>query len=109
MLAIGDSLASCHERLKDMMEREGGGFKWSCTHNSPFELSKTALMDFPRSFHDSSPGNLNLDNPNMDRTVSNFKVKPVASYKYLGVIFDPKLRWSLQHTKATIIAACWAS
>jgi Reverse transcriptase (RNA-dependent DNA polymerase) len=35
MLAIGDSLASCHERLKDMMEREGGGFKWSCTHNSP--------------------------------------------------------------------------
>jgi hypothetical protein len=54
MLAIGDSLASCHKRLKDMMEREGGGFKWSCTHNSPFEFSKTTLMDFPRSFHNSS-------------------------------------------------------
>jgi hypothetical protein len=109
MLAIGDSLASCHKRLKDMMEREGGGFEWSHTHNSPFELSKTALMDFPRSFCNSSLGDLSLDKPNMDGTVSNFKVKPVALYKYLGVIFDPKLHWSLQHIKATTMAAFWAS
>ena len=28
----------------------GGGFEWSCTHNSPFELSKVTLMNFSRSF-----------------------------------------------------------
>ena len=48
MLAIGNSLRQCHEKLKDMMERLGGGFEWSYTHNSPFELSKTVLMNFPR-------------------------------------------------------------
>jgi hypothetical protein len=91
MLTIGDSLASCHKKLKNMMEREGGGFEWLCTHNSPFELFKTALMDFPRSFCDSSLDDLSLDKPNTDGTVSNFKIKPVTSYKYLGVIFDLKL------------------
>jgi hypothetical protein len=44
MLATGDSLDICHAKLKDMMERPGGGFEWSLTHNSPFELSKTALI-----------------------------------------------------------------
>ena len=50
VLAIGDLLAQCHEGLKDMMEHPRGGFNWSSSHNSPFELSKTALMNFPRSF-----------------------------------------------------------
>ena len=36
MLAIGDTIEDCHLKLKDMMERPGGGFQWSYTHNSPF-------------------------------------------------------------------------
>ena len=55
MLAVGDSLAECHGKLKDMMERPGGGFEWSYTHNSPFEISKIALMNFPCSFRDAAP------------------------------------------------------
>jgi hypothetical protein len=51
MLTTGDSLDQCHTKLKDMIEQVGGGFKWSHMHNPPFELSKTALMNFPRSFH----------------------------------------------------------
>ena len=46
MLAIGDTIGECHLKLKDMMERPGGGFKWSYTHNSPFKLSKTVLINF---------------------------------------------------------------
>ena len=34
MLAIGDTIEQCHLKLKDMMERPGGGFKWSYTHNT---------------------------------------------------------------------------
>ena len=32
MLAIGDTIEECHLKLKDMMERPGGGFEWSYTH-----------------------------------------------------------------------------
>ena len=35
VLAIGDTIEECHATLKDMMERPGGGFEWSYTHNSP--------------------------------------------------------------------------
>ena len=33
---------------------------------------------------------------------------PVLSYKYLGVLFNPKLQWSLQHAKALATATFWA-
>jgi hypothetical protein len=89
MLTTGNSLDQCHTKLKDMMEHAGGSFKWSNLHNSPFKLSKTALMDFPRSFHDHIPGNLRLDKPNMDGMTSAITVQPVQLYKYLGIIFDP--------------------
>ena len=91
VLAIGDLLAQCHEGLKDMMERPGGCFSWSLSHNSPFKLTKTALMNFPRSFRDLILGPLSLDKPNPDSSVTMSITHPVSSYKYLGVIFDPRL------------------
>jgi ribonuclease HI len=109
MLAIGDSLTQCHARLKDMMERPRGGFEWSLTHNSPYELSKMALMNIPRSYCDAIPGALSLDKPNLDGSVTTTLTHPVLSYKYLGVIFDPKLHWTLQQTKALTTAAFWSS
>lgn len=109
MLAIGDTLVQCHEKLKDMMEQPGGGFEWSLTHNSPFELSKMALMNFPRSYQDSIPGSLSLDNLNLNGSVTTSLTHPVILYKYLSVIFDPKLCWILQHTKALTTAAFWSS
>jgi hypothetical protein len=109
MLAIGNNLAECHEKLKDMMERPGGGFEWSRTHNSPFEISKIALMNFPHSHRDSLPGDLILDRPNLDGSVSTSATKAVGSYKYLGVIFDPGLRWTLHHPKVIASATFWSS
>ena len=61
MLAIGDTIEQCHAKLKDMMERPGGGFEWSYIHNSPFELSKTALMNFPRTYRENHLEGLSLD------------------------------------------------
>ena len=102
-------MEDCHSKLKDMMERPGGGFEWSYTHNSPFELSKTELMNFPRSYRDHVPGSLSLDKPNADDTITTSVTLPVLSYKYLGVLFDPKLHWSLQHAKALATATFWSS
>ena len=109
ILVISNSIAQCHTKLKNMMERLGGCFEWSYMHNSPLELTKTALMNFPRLYRVLIPGNLSLDKLNPDRSTTNSLTAPVASYKYLGVIFDPKLRWSLQHTKALTTTSFWAS
>ena len=109
ILAISDSIGQCHLKLKDMMERPGGGFEWSYTHNSPFELSKTVLINFPRTHRDLIPARLTLDKPNEDSSVTSSVTLPVLSYKYLGVIFDPKLRWTLQHAKALATATFWSA
>ena len=80
ILAIGNTLAQFHTKLKDMIERPGGCFEWSYLHNSPFDLSKTALMNFPRSYRDAIPGNLCLDKPNPDGTTTNSLTAPIALY-----------------------------
>ena len=109
MLAISDTIEDCHSTLKDIMERPGRGFKWSFTHNSPFELSKTALMNFPRSYRDHIPGGLSLDKPNADGMITTSVALSVLSYKYLGILFDPRLRRSLQHAKALATATFLSS
>jgi hypothetical protein len=109
MLAIGNNLAECHEKLKDMMERPGGGFEWSHTHNSPFEISKITLMNFPHSYRDAVPGDLILDKLNPDGTITTSSTKAVNSYKYLGVIFDLGLKWTLQQAEVTVSATFWAA
>ena len=58
---------------------------------------------------DHIPEGLTLDKPNADGTITSSIVLPVLSYKYLGVLFDPKLHWSLQHTKALAMATFWSS
>ena len=80
MLAISNELADCHSKLKDMMEHSGGGFDWSCTHNSPYELSKVGLMNFPCSFRDGIPADLVLHKPNLDGSVSASPIQTVTSY-----------------------------
>ena len=70
MLATRHTLDHCYEKLKDMMEWPGGGFNWSLTHNLPFKLSKTGLMNFPRSFRDPIPNGLRLDRTNSDGSVT---------------------------------------
>ena len=91
------------------MERPGSGFDWSYTHNSFFKLSKTVLMNFSRSYRDPIPGGLSLDKLNLNGSVTTSIMAPISSYKYLVVIFNPKLCWSLQLTKVLTIATFWSS
>ena len=97
MLVIGDTLEQCHAKLKDMMERPNRRLDWSVSHNSPFEL--TALMNFPRSFKAPILGPLSLSKPNWDGTTTIILTHTVASYKYLWVIFGPKLKRMLHHKR----------
>ena len=66
-----------------------------CTHNSPVEISKIVLMNFPHLHRDTTPGDLILDKPNLDGLVDTSSMRAVNSYKYLGVIFNPGVKWTL--------------
>ena len=107
-LAIADSVDEAHTMLRNMMECPKGGFDWSILHNLPFELSKLALMDFPRSPWDCTSSNLTITRRNTDNSTTTQTVNTVNSYKYLGVMFDPKLRWTAHCTKVTASAMWWS-
>ena len=102
LLATGPTFVETHEKLKSMMERTGGAFNWSESHNSPFELTKLALMNFaPRHTNDTP---LTIHHAKMNRTTT---VKAATTYRFLGVLFDPKLRWKAQREKAARSATTW--
>lgn len=103
LLATGTTFAETHLKLKNMMERTGGAFEWSENHNSPFEMTKlAALMNFSPKSPDSTP--LTITHRRADRTTI---VQAVNSYRFLGVIFDPKLKWKAQHERAAQSAGAW--
>ena len=41
------------------------------------------------------PGDLVLEKPNRDGLITTRSIKAVNSYKYLGIIFDPGLKWTM--------------
>ena len=102
LFAAGDNFTEAHETLADMMGRPGGAFDWSESHNSPFELSKLALMDFsPKAYEEST---LTISHPQTNRSTT---IKSLQSHRFLGVMFDPKLRWNIQNERATRLAETW--
>ncbi|KAG2053941.1 hypothetical protein BDR06DRAFT_1008306 [Suillus hirtellus] len=54
-IAIGKNFTETHDILKDMLERPNGGFKWSRSHNSHFETTKFALIDFSMNRNKECP------------------------------------------------------
>jgi len=102
LLAIGNDFVEAHKGLSDMMTRPGGAFDWSESHGSQFELSKLAVMNFSPRSHPPKP--LTLLHP---RTNSTTIVQSVQTYRFLGVLLDPKLRWKAQTDRATRSAEAW--
>ncbi|KNZ80406.1 hypothetical protein J132_05993 [Termitomyces sp. J132] len=69
-LAIAKSLTETHVIIKDLMEHAQGALDWSTLHNSPFELSKLALMNFLCSHFDTIPLELALQHSNPNGSLS---------------------------------------
>ena len=110
-LGIGHSVPEAHNVIRNMMSRPHGAFDWSTSHNSPFELSKLVLMNFPRPYANDPealrPLSLPKPNPTADSTEQT--IHPAASHRYLSLIFDPKLRWNLHHSKVLASAVLWTT
>jgi len=107
-LNINKTLAGVHATIKNMMEHPNGGFKWSNTHNLPYKLNKLAVMNYPRTPLDAPPSNLHSTKTNSDGSTTTQTVQTTDTYKYLGVILDPKLRWTTHHQKVIAKATWWS-
>ena len=47
-IAFGEDFHETTQALKHMMERDDGGFTWSATHKSRFEITKLAILHASR-------------------------------------------------------------
>ena len=100
LIATGSNFNETHERLADMMTREKGAISWAEKHNSRFEFSKLALIDFAHQ-------NRKLDRPPL--ILPETTVKPTASAKYLGVYLDQSLLWKEQLAYVIGKGTTWAA
>lgn len=108
LIAVADSFKDAHKKLKDMMKRAGGAEEWSRDHNSKWEISKFALMDFSqkRRADPLLPGKrTSLERPSLN--LNGTEIIPSTSHRYLGVIFDQELRWHQQREAAVAKGAKW--
>jgi ribonuclease HI len=100
LIAIGTDFTETHEILTDMMTRKGGAIEWSNDHNSRFEFSKLALMDF--AHRNSKKVRLPLILPNTT-------LVPSGNTKYLGVYLNQHLDWGMQRNYAVEKGTKWTA
>ena len=81
------------------MNRRGSAFKWSAEHNSRFEVSKFALVNFSRK--------KDIDRPLL--RLRQTTITPTPFHKFLGVMFDQGLQWNIQVEHAVAQASKWVS
>jgi Reverse transcriptase (RNA-dependent DNA polymerase) len=100
LIATAKTFVEAHQKLTDMMTRNGGIIEWSTAHNSPLEYSKLALIDFA---HQSCT----QDRPPL--SLPSITVSPSSSAKYLGIIFNQHLNWKAQHAHAVKKGSKWTA
>jgi ribonuclease HI len=99
LYAEGKDFTETTATLKDMMERSKGALEWSRTHNSPFEMSKLAVMHLTKSKAKAENiPDLTIHSTDRNGTRSPINVPPADTYKYLGVTIHKKLSWTPQHS-----------
>jgi ribonuclease HI len=100
LIAKAKTFAQAHEKLKDMMTRKDGAIEWTKTHNSQFEYSKLALLDFAHQSKKVTRPPLSLPS---------ITISPTRSAKYLGVMLDQNLTWKEQLAYVVGKGTNWAS
>ncbi|KAL1746881.1 hypothetical protein HDZ31DRAFT_61821 [Schizophyllum fasciatum] len=89
LIIEGADFTETTAKAQRIMERDGGGFSWSKTHNSSFELDKFAVM------HCEAP----LTRQRRTRPELRLRgqlIKEVEHMRTLGVMIDRHLTWRVQ-------------
>lgn len=109
MVIEGRDFKSTHDKIKYIMEKEGGCMQWSQDHNSQFKSSKSVIIDCSRTRVTDSTTRKKILTPQPDITIGGLTIKPSRSSKYLGVIIDQELRWNEQAAAAVAKGAKWTA
>ena len=56
IMAIGEDYEETTQAIREHMEGENGGFRWSADHNSKFDINKVAIMHLGHKKRRSSTG-----------------------------------------------------
>ena len=97
LVAVGNNFDETTTRLQNLMTKQDGGLDWSVSHNSRFEINKSAVMHLSRlSRVDPEQVDCRIPLPRPPLIVNNQTITEVQTYKYLGVIIDTQLRWKKQ-------------
>ena len=90
------------------MTREDGGEEWSITHNSRFEVIKSAISHYTRRT-EPNPDSENSRIPltRLALILGNQTVQEVKCYKYLNIQIDLQLKWKEQAQRALSNATKW--
>ena len=105
---VGNDFEETTARLKQLMEKEEGRLEWSKSHNSKFEITKSAVIHFSRKSRADLEvvGNrIPMFKPPL--LVDGQAIMEVQSYKYLGLIIDAQIRWKEQAQRAVANATKW--
>ena len=100
LTATASTFQQAHDKLADMMTRQGGAIEWTTTHNSKFEYSKLALIDFAHR---------SRSEPRSPLVLPSITITPSESVKYLGVILDKGLNWKEQAAYVAGKGSTWAA
>jgi endonuclease/exonuclease/phosphatase family metal-dependent hydrolase/predicted RNA-binding Zn-ribbon protein involved in translation (DUF1610 family) len=100
LVATARNFNQTHEILKDMMTRQRGAIEWSKDHNSRFEFSKLALIDFAHR---------NSKKQRSPLALPNATIEPSQSTKYLGVYLNQHLSWNTHVAHAIKKGASWST
>src|SRR5882724_3998406 len=91
LLAQGKNLEITNNKVKEMMERDGGALTWSRTHQCNFTLEKFGIMGLTRR-REKNPASRPIVRKPI--SIQQTMVPIVAEHKFLGVILDQELRWN---------------
>ena len=106
--AEGPTFNNAYAVLGNMMMCDGGGLDWSRNHNSKFEMSKLTLVGFSRQHvqDPACPGKM-IAEPQPSLSLGDTVIQPVASHKFIGVVFDQELGWGMQAERVVAEATKW--
>ena len=97
LVATAGTFQGAHRILGKMMAKSQGGYVWSRTHDSGFEMSKSVLVDFSRDKR--------AERPNM--MLQGAIISLAASHKFLGIMINQGLHWHQQADYALGRALKW--
>ncbi|KAL1739249.1 hypothetical protein HDZ31DRAFT_49687, partial [Schizophyllum fasciatum] len=101
LVVIGRDFFETTETIIRIMEKRQGGFEWSTSSNSPYELDKFAVM------HCEAPCTRD-PRPRPALTLRGHLIKEVDSMRQLGIFIDRKLDWHVQAKYAVGRAASYS-